>query len=471
MLAPSSFYPASRAPETVPAWWQPLLHSFRVKWGETQYRQWLQDITPGLWAEPVLTLHCPRKLTAEWLQAQGHETLLQIVQSVLPTCEAVDVVAQASTFETPAVTDMSGGAPLFLQDLLSASDAPVMPLGPTLNLEPRYTFDTFVVDRSNELAFAAAQRVASSEAPLFNPLFLHGGVGLGKTHLLHALGWAIRQHFPNKTVLYLSAEQFMYRFVRALRDKDMVSFKEQCRNVDVLMIDDVQFIAGKESTQEEFFHTFNALIEQRKQIILSADKSPSHLQGIDARLRSRLGWGLVVDIHPSTYELRLGILETKASASNVDVPRNVIEYLAKHITSNIREVEGALHRLIAHAELIGRPITLESAKDVLPDLLHGARRKVTVSNIQDVVAAHFGLEMGDLLSAKRDRHLARPRQIAMSLAKQLTTLSLPDLGRAFGGRDHTTVLHAVRKIDELRRADKDLCATIDQLTQSLRYGG
>lgn len=263
----------------------------------------------------------------------------------------------------------------------------------------------------------------------------------------------------------------MYRFVRALRDKDMVGFKEQCRNVDVLMIDDVQFIAGKESTQEEFFHTFNALIEQRKQIILSADKSPSHLHGIDARLRSRLGWGLVVDIHPSTYELRLGILETKASASNVDVPRNVIEYLAKHITSNIREVEGALHRLIAHAELIGRPITLDSAKDVLPDLLHGARRKVTVNHIQDVVAAHFGLEMDDLLSAKRDRHLARPRQIAMSLAKQLTTLSLPDLGRAFGGRDHTTVLHAVRKIDELRRADKDLSATIDQLSQSLRYGG
>lgn len=187
MLAPSSFYPASRALETVPAWWQPLLHSFRVKWGETQYRQWLQDITPGIWAEPVLTLHCPRKLTAEWLQAQGTDTVLQLVQSVLPACKAVDIVAEASSFETASAAPVAN-TPLFLQDLLSASDAPTMPLGPMLNLEPRYTFDTFVVDRSNELAYAAAQRVANSDEPVFNPLFLHGGVGLGKTHLLHALG-------------------------------------------------------------------------------------------------------------------------------------------------------------------------------------------------------------------------------------------------------------------------------------------
>ncbi len=470
MLAPSSFYPALRAPETVPIWWTSLQQAFRTKWGETLYRQWLQDVTLINWQEPTLTLACPHKLTREWLDAQSNKTLLAVVQRVLPLCAHIVLIeAKAAESEMPSVP--LTGPSLFLQDLLEASAAPPIAVVPTLNLEPRYTFDSFIVDQSNELAYAACQRVAQSADPVFNPLFIHGGVGLGKTHLLHALGWGIRRHHPDKTVLYLSAEQFMYRFVRALRDKDMMSFKDQCRNVDVLMIDDMQFIAGKESTQEEFFHTFNALIDQRKQIILSADKSPTNMHGIDARLRSRLGWGLVVDIHPSTYELRLGILQAKAAATNICVPSNVLDYLARHITSNIREVEGALHRLLAHAELIGRPITLETAKDVLPDLLHGARRKITVEQIQDTVAAHFKLDTVELLSVKRDRHLARPRQIAMSLAKQLTTLSLPDLGRAFGGRDHTTVLHAVRKVEELRQADRDFASVLDHLSQTLRFGG
>lgn len=474
MLAPSSFYPAQRVSAFQPGWWSLLQQSWRAKWGDAPYRQWLQDVTPLAWTAPVLTVSVPRNLTAEWLRSQNEASLVSSIQTFLPDCTGLEIIVKPANDVAPAepvVTTTSH----FLQDLVEASAAPLVPVAPVLNLEPRYTFDQFVVDRSNELAFAATQRVAQhvamNDTPLFNPLFLHGGVGLGKTHLLHAVAWAIQQQAPHKKVLYLSAEQFMYRFVRALRDKDMMSFKEQCRSVDVLMIDDVQFIAGKESTQEEFFHTFNALIEQRKQIILSADKSPSQMNDIDARLRSRLGWGLVVDIHPSTYELRLGILQAKAEASNVIVPNALLDYLAQHITSNIRELEGALMRLVAHAELIGRPLTVQTAQEVLPDLLQGGRRKITLCHIQSCVASHYGLEVADILSAKRDRRLAQPRQMAMYLAKQLTPLSLPDLGRAFGGRDHTTVLHAVRKIEAMRQDDKEIAAALDTLAQTIRYGG
>jgi chromosomal replication initiator protein len=480
VLAPSSFYPtklhATSSAGFQPSWWPLLQQGWRAKWGDSQYRQWLQDVTPHTWQEPVLTLSVSRPIIAQWFKNQGTERFLATIQTFLPNCQALDIIVTVANDEPEVVVASETPATVhFLQDLVEASAAPLLPVAPILNLEPRYTFDRFVVDRSNELAFAATQRVAqhvaTQDAPLFNPLFLHGGVGLGKTHLLHAVAWEIQNYAPHKKVLYLSAEQFMYRFVRALRDKDMMSFKEQCRSVDVLMIDDVQFIAGKESTQEEFFHTFNALIEQRKQIILSADKSPSHMDGIDARLRSRLGWGLVVDIHPSTYELRLGILQAKAAESQVDVPQTLLDYLAQHITSNIRELEGALMRLIAHADLIGRPLSVDTAREVLPDLLKGGRRKVTLDHIQDCVVVHYGIDMSDLLSAKRDRRLVMPRQIAMYLAKQLTPLSLPDLGRAFGGRDHTTVLHAVRKIEAARQTDTDLSMALDKLTQTIRHGG
>jgi len=294
---------------------------------------------------------------------------------------------------------------------------------------------------------------------------------LGKTHLMHAIAWAIKAKTPHRTVMYLSAEKFMYRFIRALRYKDMMTFKEQFRSVDVLMIDDVQFIAGKDSTQEEFFHTFNALIDQRKQIILSADKSPSDLNGIEDRLKSRLSWGLCADIHPSTYELRLGILQAKAEKAALPVPANVIEFLAHKICSNIRELEGALNRVIAHAELIGRPITLEGTQDVLADLLRSYDRKVTLEDIQKKVCEHYGIKLTDLHGARRSRNLARPRQIAMYLSKKLTTKSLPDIGRSFGGRDHTTVLHAVRQVEDLIKSDAGIAEDIDLLRRSLQFGG
>jgi chromosomal replication initiator protein len=335
-------------------------------------------------------------------------------------------------------------------------------------LDPRFTFDNFVVGKSNELAHAAARRVAEGDAVKFNPLFLYGGVGLGKTHLMHGIAWAIRERQPERRVIYLSAEKFMYQFIRALRFKDTMAFKEQFRSVDVLMIDDVQFISGKDSTQEEFFHTFNALVDHNRQVIISADRSPTDLEGIEERIRSRLGWGLVADIHPTDYELRLGILDQKIeSLGQSDVPKRVVEFLAHRITSNVRELEGALNRVVAYAELVGRPITIDMAQEVLQDLLRANDRRVTIEDIQRKVADYYSVRMNDMLSARRARVVARPRQVAMYLAKQLTSRSLPEIGRKFGGRDHTTVIHAVRKIEELCAADTTFHEEIDSLRRAL----
>ena len=330
-------------------------------------------------------------------------------------------------------------------------------------LDPRFTFDNFVVGKPNELAFAASQRVAESDEVSFNPLFLYGGVGLGKTHLMHAIGWKVKERNPDRKVIYLSAEKFMYQFVRALRYKDTSAFKEQFRSIDVLMIDDVQFISGKDNTQEEFFHTFNALIEQNRQIVISADKSPSDLDGVQERLKSRLGCGLVADIHPTTYELRLGILIEKAHKRGVEIPSKVLEFLSHRIVSNVREMEGALNRLVAHATLVGTSITVETAQIVLQDLLKSNNKKITIEEIQKKVAEHFNIRLTDMHSPRRSRSVARPRQIAMYLAKSITSRSLPEIGRKFGGRDHTTVMHAVKKIEELKQEDNNFNEDIELL--------
>jgi chromosomal replication initiator protein len=334
-------------------------------------------------------------------------------------------------------------------------------------LDPRFTFDNFIVGKSNEFAYAAARRVAEAQSAPFNPLFLYGGVGLGKTHLMHAIAWHIRKADPNRRVISISAEKFMYQFIRALRFQDTMAFKEQFRSVDVLMIDDVQFISGRETTQEEFFHTFNALVDQNRQVIISADKSPSDLEGMEERLRSRLGWGLVADIHQTDYELRLSILQSKAEKLGSQIPPKVLEFLAHKITSNVRELEGALNRVVAHATLVGRDISLEATQDVLHDLLRANDRRVTIEEIQKRVAEHFNVRIADMHSARRARAVARPRQVAMYLAKQLTSRSLPEIGRKFGGRDHTTVMHAVRKVEELRSADSSFSEDVELLRRML----
>jgi chromosomal replication initiator protein len=299
-------------------------------------------------------------------------------------------------------------------------------------------------------------------------LFLYGGVGLGKTHLMHAIAWHIRKNYPARRVIYMSAEKFMYQFVRALRFKDTVSFKDQFRSVDVLMIDDVQFIGGKDTTQEEFFHTFNALVDRNRQVIISADKSPQDLDRVEERLRSRLGWGLVADLHPATYELRLGILHAKAEKIGCPVPDKVLEFLAHKISSNVRELEGALNRITAHAQLVGRTISLEMTQEVLADLLRASERRITIDEIQKKVAEHFNIRVSDMHSARRARQVARPRQVAMYLAKQLTPRSLPEIGRKFGGRDHTTVIHAVRKIEELSAYDATFKEDVELLRRLLQ---
>ncbi len=335
-------------------------------------------------------------------------------------------------------------------------------------LDPKFTFDNFIVGKPNELAYAAAQRVAQSEVVSFNPLFLYGGVGLGKTHLMHAVAWNIKKRNPKKNVVYLTAEKFMYQFIKALRFKNIMSFKEQFRSVDVLMIDDVQFIIGKDNTQEEFFHTFNTLIDKKRQIIISADKSPADLDGLEDRLKSRLGWGLVADIHPLTYELRLGILQAKAEQKSLNLKQEVMEFLANKITNNVREMEGALNRLAVHASIQESEISVDLVKDVLKDLLRTNSRKITIDEIQKKVVEHYNIKLSDMHSPRRSRSVARPRQVAMYLAKSITTRSLPEIGRKFGGRDHTTVIHAIKTIEEIMVNDPNLAEDIELLTRILQ---
>ena len=330
-------------------------------------------------------------------------------------------------------------------------------------LDERFTFENFVVGKSNELAYTAARRIAEEAraSSSFNPLFLYGGVGLGKTHLMHAIAWEARRRYPRRACIYLSAEKFMYQFVRALRFRDTMAFKEQFRQVDILMVDDIQFIAGKESTQEEFFHTFNALIDQNHQIVISADRSPSDLEGIEERIRSRLGGGLVADIHPTDYELRLGILHMKMEEAvkrhnAPKIPAEVLEFLAENIVSNVREMEGALKRVLAYSNFSHRPASIAGTQDILRDLLRANARKVTIDEIQRQVAEHYHIRIADMLSPSRTRAIARPRQVAMYLAKELTICSLPEIGRKFGGRDHTTVLHATRQISQRRAREPEL---------------
>ncbi|KAE9632260.1 chromosomal replication initiator protein DnaA [Parasedimentitalea maritima] len=339
-------------------------------------------------------------------------------------------------------------------------------------LDPRFTFDSFVVGKPNELAHAAARRVGEGGPVTFNPLVLYGGVGLGKTHLMHAIAWELTARNPDLNVLYLSAEQFMYRFVQALRERRMMDFKHLFRSVDVLMVDDVQFIAGKGSTQEEFFHTFNALVDQNKQIIISADRAPGEIKDLEDRVKSRLQCGLVVDLHPTDYELRLGILQTKVKQYGTTYPGlqiadGVLEFLAHRISTNVRVLEGALTRLFAFASLVGREIDMELTQDCLADVLRASERKITVEEIQRKVSDYYNIRMSDIIGPKRLRSFARPRQVAMYLSKRLTSRSLPEIGRRFGGRDHTTVMHGVKRIEELKQTDGQIAEDVEMLRRAL----
>ena len=460
--------------------WGNIIGELRREFGEEAYQSWLKPMTARGVEQGRVVLSVPTRFMRDWVVAQYGDRLRKLWGAENPSVDDVEIVVRS---EQPCDAVGPQGAttsPGMVTGPLPALATSATPPGAgraaltprrtddiSAPLDPRFTFEAFVVGKPNEFAYAAARRVAEADDVPFNPLFLYGGVGLGKTHLLHAIGWEIRNQTPARTVMYLSAEKFMYRFIRALREQNTVDFKEQFRSVDVLMIDDVQFISGKDSTQEEFFHTFNALVDQRRQIVLSADKSPSDLEGIQDRLKSRLNCGLVADIHATTYELRLGILQAKAEQLEIDVPAKVLEFLAHKITSNVRELEGALNRVLAHSQLVGRAITLETTQEVLQDLLRARDRRVSIEEIQKQVAGHYRIRVSDMHSARRARSVARPRQVAMYLSKNLTTRSLPEIGRMFGGRDHTTVMHAVRKIEELIDRDNVLAEDVELLRSML----
>jgi chromosomal replication initiator protein len=442
--------------------WTHVCEHFREEEGEAVFKNWIAPLIIDSIDGGVLRILAPTPFMRDWVDSHYRDGLMRLIRKENPSVLSLDfVVGAAHRFDAKLQTKkmtrtLSKPLKEDIEDTL------------TLGLDPRFTFENFVVGKPNELAYAAALRVAESKEVPFNPLFLYGGVGLGKTHLMHAIAWHIKEHHPGREVIYLSAEKFMYQFIRALRHKDTMSFKERFRSVDVLMIDDVQFISGKDSTQEEFFHTFNALIDQKKQIILSADKSPSDLSGIEERMRSRLGWGLVADIHPTTYELRLGILQAKAEKLSIVVPKDVLDFLAHKIGSNIRELEGALNRVVAHATLVGRNINIEMTSEVLKDLIRSNDRRVSIDDIQKKVSEHFDIKVSDLLSSKRSIDIARPRQIAMYLCKVLTTNSLPEIGRKFGGKDHTTVMHAVKKIESMQKEDSAFAENVDILKRVLQ---
>ena len=457
----------SETAQDVESQWKRVRARLRSEVGEAAFNSWLKPLSLMGMGDGEVELAVPTRFMRDWVVSHYADRLRSLWSDESPTVRAVNVRINPparpaarptdGSEETDESDDRTGGG---------RSREREFDIGAPL--DPRFTFENFVVGKPNELAFAAAQRVGSAATAPFNPLFLYGGVGLGKTHLMHAIAWHIRGEFPDREVVYLSAEKFMYQFIRALRFKNVMTFKEQFRSVDVLMIDDVQFIAGKDATQEEFFHTFNTLVDRNRQIVISGDRSPSDLDGIEERMKSRLGWGLVADIHATDYELRLGILQSKAEQAGAGtVPTRILEFLAHRITSNVRELEGALNRVLAYSNLVGRPITLETTQDVLRDLLRANDRRVTIDDIQKRVAEHFNIRLADMHSARRARAVARPRQVAMYLAKQLTARSLPEIGRKFGGRDHTTVMHAVRRIDELMQNDSALSEDVELLRRML----
>jgi len=383
--------------------------------GQNNYKNWIEPLQFKNLKNGIATFLVPTNFMGNWVSRNfGDQILHQLSKAGAPVSHV--------EFSVPKVKKRKSGKAGKTVKSITATTAKVEEELPGAPLDARFTFDSFVVGKPNELAHAAARRVGEGGPVTFNPLFLYGGVGLGKTHLMHAIAWELKARSPELRVVYLSAEQFMYRFVQALRDKQMMDFKQIFRSVDVLMVDDVQFIAGKESTQEEFFHTFNALVDQNKQIIISADRSPTEIKGLEERIKSRLQCGLVVDLHPTDYELRLGVLQQKVEYyrqqyQGLVITDGVLEFLAHRITTNVRVLEGALMRLFAFASLVGREITLELAQDCLADILRASDRKVTVEEIQRKVSDHYNIRLSDIIGPRRVRVIARPRQVAMYLAK------------------------------------------------------
>lgn len=463
--------------------------------GAKTFDSWLKPLQLVSVRHGVVQLSISSHVRADWVRNHYADRLRHAFAAHLPGVRAVQVeVAAAPAFhaetsgwpsdggmdgslargaDAPAMAAADSPLPAALSSAGQAAGPAALPAADSFSqFEPRYSFDSFVVGKANELAFNAAQAMVGAAtgggSAGFNPLFLHGPTGLGKTHLMHAIGSAVQAANPAAKVVYLSAEKFMVEFLAALRARDTFSFKQRLRSADLLMVDDVQFIAGKDSTQEEFFHTMNEIISAGRWLVISADRSPQNLEGIESRILSRLAWGLVADINPADYELRYNILRAKlATMPQAHVPDDVVQFLARKIQANVRELEGALNRVIAYGNLVNRKLDLDFTREVLADVLRAHSRKLTIDEIQRRVADHYALKINDMISPRRAREVARPRQVAMYLAKMLTPRSLPEIGRRFGGRDHTTVMHAVKRIEALRATDHELDRDINQLRRAL----
>jgi len=443
--------------------WTRCLRQLEAEVPEQLFNVWVRPLQ-AVEAEGVLRLLAPNRFVVEWIRQNLYERIGELVRGGTNGSAggAPQVLVEVGT--RPVVAAVAPGPAAAAPGARPARAVPLVSGG---RVNPEFTFDTFVEGKSNQLAKAAARQVADNPGRAYNPLFIYGGVGLGKTHLMHAVANAMKAKRPEARVAYVHSERFVGDMVRALQHNTIADFKQAYRTLDALLIDDIQFFAGKERSQEEFFHTFNALLEGQQQVILTCDRYPKEVNGLEERLKSRFGWGLTVSIEPPELETCVAILMSKAHGAQVDLPEEVAFFIAKRIRSNVRELEGALRRVAANAQFTGRPITLDFAKEALRDLLALQEKLVTVENIQKTVAEYYKIRVADLLSKRRSRSIARPRQMAMALAKELTNHSLPEIGDAFGGRDHTTVLHACRRVKELRESERRLAEDFSNLLRTL----
>jgi len=439
--------------------WAEVLNHIEKKVAKPSFDTWLKTTEAIEINKDQIIVHAPNEFTRDWLEnsytGMISETINELTGSTLiPQFIVPNHIDHDSDVKQPV-------KPMINHKINDTQS--------TTMLNSKYTFETFVIGAGNRFAHAASLAVAEAPAKSYNPLFIYGGVGLGKTHLMHAIGHYVLEHNPDAKVLYLSSEKFMNEFINSIRDNKAVDFRNKYRNVDILLIDDIQFLAGKEQTQEEFFHTFNALHEENKQIVISSDRPPKEIPTLEDRLRSRFEWGLLTDITPPDLETRIAILRKKAKADGLDIPNEVMIYIANQIDTNIRELEGALIRVVAYSSLVNQDIDTNLAANALKDILPSSRpKKVTVKDIQKIVGEKYNVQLKDFLAKKRTKAIAFPRQIAMYLSRELTDLSLPKIGEEFGGRDHTTVIHAHDKISKMIAEDLHFQKEIDELIESIK---
>ena len=434
--------------------WSNCLHRLEQELSDQQLNTWIRPLQV-IEENNQIKLLAPNRFVQDWVKQNFHEKIQSILLD-LDAEQSIQLNIEVGSQNKSPIKDPEPAEPVKTESFISNNKPKNNHSFVEHNLNPLFTFDNFVEGKSNQLAKAASMQVAENPGSAYNPLFFYGGVGLGKTHLMHAVGNMILQNKPNARITYIHSERFVSHMVKALQHNAIDAFKQHYRSLDAILVDDIQFFAGKERSQEEFFHTFNALLEEGSQIILSCDRYPKEVEGLEERLRSRFGWGLPVCIETPELETRVAILQKKAEESNIELPSEVAFFIAKRIRSNIRELEGAFRRVLATANFTASPITLEFAKEALRDLIALQERTITIDNIQKTVAEYYKIRTSDLQSNRRSRSITRPRQLAMALSKELTNHSLPEIGAAFGGRDHTTVLHGCRKIAELRESDNKI---------------